>query len=74
MRGLPFGIPGIGEDMDGAMQHAPQPTRQSICISPSDLRVSVVQFPLSGFGVSLAHLYNYRSSKIFCCSRSIFHD
>ena len=28
--GLPAGIPGIGVVMDGAMQHAPQPTRQSI--------------------------------------------
>lgn len=28
--GLPFGIPGIGDDMDGAMQHAPQSGRQFI--------------------------------------------
>jgi hypothetical protein len=27
--GLPFGIPGIDEEIDGAMQHAPQPIRQS---------------------------------------------
>ena len=26
--GLPLGIPGIGEEMEGAMQHAPQPGRQ----------------------------------------------
>lgn len=26
--GLPRGIPGIGEEMDGAMQQAPQPGRQ----------------------------------------------
>ena len=25
--GLPFGIPGIADDIDGAMQHAPQPGR-----------------------------------------------
>jgi hypothetical protein len=27
---LPSGIPGIGEEMEGAIQHAPQPARQSI--------------------------------------------
>lgn len=26
--GLPFGMPGIGDEMDGAMQQAPQPGRQ----------------------------------------------
>jgi hypothetical protein len=25
---LPSGIPGIGDEIDGAMQHAPQPARQ----------------------------------------------
>lgn len=25
--GLPLGMPGIGEVIDGAMQHAPQPER-----------------------------------------------
>jgi hypothetical protein len=28
--GLPWGIPGIGEEIDGAMQHAPHCARQSI--------------------------------------------
>jgi len=28
--GLPKGMPGIGEDIEGAMQHAPQPGRQSM--------------------------------------------
>lgn len=28
---LPSGIPGIGDDIEGAMQHAPQPGRHSIC-------------------------------------------
>jgi hypothetical protein len=28
--GLPLGMPGIGEVMDGAMQHAPQPGRHSM--------------------------------------------
>jgi hypothetical protein len=27
--GLPFGIPGIGEEIDGAIQQAPQPVRHS---------------------------------------------
>jgi hypothetical protein len=27
---LPKGIPGIGEEMDGATQHAPHPDRQFI--------------------------------------------
>jgi hypothetical protein len=27
--GFPSGIPGIGEEIDRAMQHAPHPTRQS---------------------------------------------
>ncbi len=30
--GLPAGIPGIGEVIDGAMQHAPQPGRQSMAM------------------------------------------
>jgi hypothetical protein len=28
--GLPCGIPGIGEVIEGAMQHAPHPVRQSM--------------------------------------------
>lgn len=28
--GFPSGIPGMGEEMEGAMQHAPQYSRQSI--------------------------------------------
>jgi hypothetical protein len=28
--GLPCGIPGIGDEIEGAMQHAPHPERQSI--------------------------------------------
>lgn len=28
--GFPFGMPGIGEDIEGAIQHAPQPTRHSM--------------------------------------------
>src|SRR3954451_541569 len=28
--GLPFGMPGIGEEIESATQHAPHPTRQSI--------------------------------------------
>ncbi len=28
--GLPCGMPGIGDEIEGAMQHAPQPGRQSM--------------------------------------------
>lgn len=28
--GLPWGMPGIGDEIEGAMQHAPQPGRQSM--------------------------------------------
>jgi hypothetical protein len=28
--GLPTGIPGMADEMDGAMQHAPHPLRHSI--------------------------------------------
>ncbi len=37
--GLPWGIPGIGEEIDGAMQQAPQPLRQdkSICMQSTSL-------------------------------------
>ena len=30
--GLPFGIPGIGDVMEGAVQQAPQPIRHSIIL------------------------------------------
>jgi hypothetical protein len=30
---LPPGMPGIGEEIEGAMQHAPQPARQFILIT-----------------------------------------
>lgn len=33
--GLPFGMPGIGDDMDGAMQQAPQPTRHFMVLCMS---------------------------------------
>lgn len=32
--GLPSGIPGIGDDIDGAMQHAPQPALHSKSFAP----------------------------------------
>lgn len=31
--GLPYGIPGIGDEIEGAIQQAPQPLRQSM-LSP----------------------------------------
>lgn len=30
--GFPLGIPGIGEDIDGAIQHAPQPVIQNCSV------------------------------------------
>ncbi len=36
--GLPTGMRGIGEEIDGAMQHAPQPTRQSMRYFPRAAR------------------------------------
>lgn len=33
--GFPSGIPGMYEDMDGAVQHAPQPTLQSMPSTPA---------------------------------------
>lgn len=30
--GLPCGIPGIGADIEGAMQHAPQPDRHDMAV------------------------------------------
>ena len=36
--GLPLGIPGIGEEIDGAMQHAPQPGRHAKSPSRMTLR------------------------------------
>lgn len=32
--GLPSGMPGMGEEIDAAMQQAPQPIRHSICFAP----------------------------------------
>jgi hypothetical protein len=33
--GFPSGMRGIGEEIDGAMQQAPQPGRQFICVGTS---------------------------------------
>jgi len=32
--GLPFGMPGIGDEIDGAVQQAPHPARHSITDPP----------------------------------------
>jgi elongation factor P len=41
--GLPCGIPGIGEEIDGAMQHAPQPARHSMrALSPRSIATQAV--------------------------------
>lgn len=37
--GLPCGIPGIGDEIEGAMQQAPHPTRHSIACSPQPERI-----------------------------------
>lgn len=34
--GFPAGIPGIGDEMDGAMQQAPHPMRQEIFLMTGD--------------------------------------
>ena len=36
--GLPWGMPGIGELMEGAMQQAPQPGRQFMRARPAGAR------------------------------------
>ena len=33
--GLPWGMPGIAEEMDRAMQQAPQPGRQAMDLDPA---------------------------------------
>ena len=35
--GLPFGIPGIGEVIEGAVQHAPHPARQLTLFALADM-------------------------------------
>jgi hypothetical protein len=34
--GLPWGMPGMADEMDGAMQQAPQPGRHAMTASPGD--------------------------------------
>lgn len=40
--GLPFGIPGMAEEILGAMQQAPQPSLQSILVTCQKLRGAIV--------------------------------
>ena len=35
--GLPFGMPGIGEVIEGAVQHAPHPARQLTLFALGDI-------------------------------------
>jgi hypothetical protein len=46
LAGLPFDMPGIGDEIDGAMQHAPHPSRQEIstfiCHTLADKRVLLI--------------------------------
>jgi hypothetical protein len=36
--GFPSGIPGMGDEMEGAIQHAPQRVLQSIAVIPNSVR------------------------------------
>lgn len=45
--GLPAGMPGIGELIDGAMQQAPQPARQSMPRGRQRMRCSGARIPRS---------------------------
>ncbi len=56
--GLPLGMPGIGELIDGAMQQAPQPARQASAVTAmSSLADSIIlgrAAVLCGFTVQMA--------------------
>jgi len=52
--GLPFSMPGMGEEMDGAMQQAPQPVRH---VKAS----GGVEFTIVGFGEGLCQIGLIRS-------------
>jgi hypothetical protein len=40
--GFPSGIPGMGDEIDKAMQHAPHPTRHSIAGTPQRSMIRIV--------------------------------
>ena len=46
--GLPSGMPGIGDEMDGAIQQAPQPSRQlsivSVTLNQAEMYIYIVRF------------------------------
>ena len=46
--GLPLGMPGMGDEMDGAIQQAPQPSRQlsivSVTLNQAEMQVHIVRF------------------------------
>src|SRR5579864_2950053 len=44
--GLPAGMPGIGEEIDGAMQHAPQPGLQSMLGSTTRVQRRISAVPV----------------------------
>jgi hypothetical protein len=55
--GLPSGMPGIGDEIDGAMQQAPQPLRQFIASRPAwpvcpDSQAAALRNPLRLSGLS----------------------
>ena len=46
--GLPLGMPGMGDEMDGAIQQAPQPSRQlsigSVTLNQAEKHADIVRF------------------------------
>ena len=46
--GLPLGMPGMGDEMDGAIQQAPQPSRQlsigSVTLNQAEMHADIVRF------------------------------
>ena len=66
--GLPWGMPGMGEDMEGAMQHAPQPGRQKKAGEPGGGGAGV---RLAGRPCSLSPPLPFLSDFV---TRPIIHD
>jgi hypothetical protein len=60
--GFPEGISGIAEEIDGAIQHAPQPGRQSIGVSLliTWLRYIALRHISVGLNASLSQLFFVR--------------
>jgi hypothetical protein len=62
--GLPCGIPGMGDEIDGAMQHAPQPARQFMVFMAGEHQARPY------VNISLHTMYGRNSSSSCCfCER-----